>query len=53
VTAWLAAEVEKLRSLLASCLPDALTEENVLRANLPEVLSDEEWQNVTRAFLEA
>jgi len=53
VTAWIAAEVEKLRGLLAGRLPDTITEEDMLRANLPEGLSDEDWQTVTRAFLGA
>ena len=42
VTTWMAAEVEKLRNLLAGCLPDALTEENGLDVNLSEVLSEED-----------
>ena len=53
VTTWMAAEVEKLRNLLAGCLPDALTEENGLDVNLSEVLSEEDWQTVTRTFLGA
>jgi bidirectional [NiFe] hydrogenase diaphorase subunit len=53
VAAWMAGEAEKLRSLLSGCLPDTLTEGDMLRANLPEVLSHEDWQTVTRAFLGA
>jgi hypothetical protein len=54
VSAWVAAEVEKLKRLLAGRLPDILTEGgDTLRANLPEVLSDEDWQSVTQAFLGA
>jgi bidirectional [NiFe] hydrogenase diaphorase subunit len=53
VTAWIAAEAEKLRGLLAGCLPDTLTEGEVLGAPLPEVLSEESWRTVTRTFLGA
>jgi bidirectional [NiFe] hydrogenase diaphorase subunit len=53
VSTWVAAEVEKLKRLLAGRLPDILTEGDPLRANLPEVLSDEDWQSITQAFLGA
>lgn len=53
VTAWAAAEVEKLKRLLDGCLPGALAEGNELRVNLPEVLSDEDWQAVRREVLGA
>jgi glycine cleavage system H lipoate-binding protein/formate hydrogenlyase subunit 6/NADH:ubiquinone oxidoreductase subunit I len=53
VAAWMTGEVEKLRSLLSGCLPDMLTEGDLLRANLPEVLSHEDWQTVKQAFLAA
>ncbi len=53
VTAWVATEVEKLKGLLAGCLSETLSEEDMLRVKLPEVLSDEDWQTVTQTFLGA
>jgi len=53
VAAWMAGEAAKLKSLLSGRLPDTFAEGDMLRANLPEMLSREDWQTVTRAFLEA
>ncbi|MBI5479295.1 MAG: (2Fe-2S)-binding protein [Deltaproteobacteria bacterium] len=50
---WLGEEVEKLQRLLAGRTGEVLTDGGVPRRNLPEVLSEDDWRQVTKTFFGA